>query len=58
VAVKQKVEVVMENIDHKKGSVKFTTSRSGVSPNNIYMKNEVWESLGRPEKVKVTVQSA
>jgi hypothetical protein len=57
-AASKKVSVVLEKRDDKKSSVKFYTDIDTLSPDNIYIKNEVVEALGNPQKVKVTIEAA
>jgi hypothetical protein len=56
----KKAEVVLDGYEGKKHSLKFYAAHPvpGMALTNVYLTRYVWEQMGSPEKVKVTVEPA
>jgi hypothetical protein len=52
------VVIVMDVIEPKKHSVKFLTEEEGAAVGNLYLNNRGHVALGRPGKIKVTIEPA
>ena len=52
-----KVEVILDQQDAKKGSVKFYTDERPVAVTNIYLGKGYLKDLGNPGKLKITIEA-
>lgn len=55
-ATKKPIVVVLDKCEVKKHSRRFLTDDPSAAITNLYLKNADWESLGRPDTLKVTIQ--
>jgi hypothetical protein len=51
------ISVVMDIMEPKKNSVRFKTEADGVPFSNIYVSSAAYTQLGRPGKLKVTIEA-
>jgi hypothetical protein len=52
------VVIVMDVMEPKKHSVRFLTEEEGAAVGNLYLNNKGHAALGRPGKIKVTIEPA
>lgn len=50
--------VVLETREPKKHSSRFVTEKERPGISNVYVSNWVWEKIGSPDKVKLTIEPA
>lgn len=57
-ATDAKIEVILDVIEPKKHSVKALTEAEGQPFSNVYIKTSAYAALGRPGRLKVTIEPA
>lgn len=55
--VKPSISVTMDIMEPKKNSVRFKTDAEAVPFSNIYVTSAAYTQLGRPGKLKVTIEA-
>lgn len=53
-----KIELILDNQEPKKHSIKYTSDVEGLPLQSVYVKKSALAHIGSPSKIKVTIESA